>query len=102
MTFEEATALYLRILRDTGHGCTGQNDKDRRRDEVLLVSHTGDIPEAFALLPCVYWLDTVSEPVDLRRRPTTKSSGAAVDLGMPGFPGIAARTLTASANRLER
>jgi hypothetical protein len=40
MTLEEATAQYLRILRNAGHGYAGQNDKDQRRDEVLSMSHT--------------------------------------------------------------
>ena len=68
MTLEEATGQYLRILRNAGHGYAGQNDRDRRRDEVLLVSHTGAIPEDFALLPYLYWLETVSNPEDLRRK----------------------------------
>ena len=68
MTLEEATAQYLRILRNAGHGFAGQNDRDRRRDEVLLMSHTGDIPDDFALLPYLYWLDIVSKPEVLRNK----------------------------------
>lgn len=68
LTVEEATAQYLRILRNAGHGFSGQNDKDRRRDEVLLISHTGQIPADFALLPYLYWLDVYDDPALLRRR----------------------------------
>lgn len=68
LTAEEATARYLRVLRNAGHGFSGQQDKDRRRDEVLLVSHTGDIPNDFALLPFLYWLEILTDPEILRRR----------------------------------
>lgn len=63
---EEATGQYLRILRNAGHGYSGQNDRDRRRDKMLLMSHTG--PDAFALLPYLYWLDVLADPEVLRRK----------------------------------
>jgi hypothetical protein len=68
LTVEEATAQYLRILRNAGHGFSGQSDKDRRRDEVLLISHTGEIQADFALLPYLYWLDVYRDPAALRRK----------------------------------
>jgi hypothetical protein len=67
-SLEDATATYLRVLRNASHGYSGQNDKDRRRDEVLLMSHTGQIPHDFALLPYLYWLDTVANPETLRNK----------------------------------
>lgn len=68
LTLEEATGQYLRILRNAGHGYAGQNDGDRRRDEVLLMSHTGHIPDDFALLPYLYWLDVLADPEVLRQK----------------------------------
>lgn len=66
LTAEQATAQYLRILRNANHGYGGQNDAGRRRDEILLMSHTGDIPDDFALLPYLYWLDVLADPQTLR------------------------------------
>jgi hypothetical protein len=68
MTAEQATAQYLRILRNANHGYGGQNDAGRRRDEVLLMSHTGDIPDDFSLLPYLYWLDVLANPQILRHK----------------------------------
>jgi hypothetical protein len=68
LTVEQATAQYLRILRNANHGYGGQNDAGRRRDEVLLMSHTGEIPDDFALLPYLYWLDMLADPQILRRK----------------------------------
>ncbi len=67
-SLEDATATYLRVLRNASHGYSGQNDKDRRRDEVVLMSHTGQIPHDFALLPYLYWLDTIANPETLRNK----------------------------------
>jgi hypothetical protein len=67
MTRELATAQYLRILRNANHGYGGQNDASRRRDEVLLMSHTGQIPHDFVLLPYLYWLDVLADPQILSR-----------------------------------
>lgn len=67
-SLEDATAAYLRVLRNASHGYSGQNDKDRRRDEVLLMSHTGEIPHDFALLPYLYWLETLAHPETLRNK----------------------------------
>ena len=67
VTIEEATARYLRVLRNANHGFGGKNDSDRRRDEVLLSSHTGDIPDDLTMLPYLYWLDTLAQPETLRQ-----------------------------------
>lgn len=67
VSIEEATARYLRVLRNANHGFGGRNDSGRRRDEVLLSSHTGVIPDDFAMLPYLYWLDTLAQPDVLRR-----------------------------------
>ncbi|WP_405972901.1 hypothetical protein OG496_28335 [Streptomyces sp. NBC_00988] len=67
MTVEQAMGQYLRVLRNAHHGYGGQNDAGRRRDEVLLMSHTGDLPSDFVLLPYLYWLDALADPQRLRR-----------------------------------
>ena len=66
MTPEQAVAQYLRVLRNANHGFSGQNDAGRRRDEILLMSHTGAIPDDFALLPYLYWLHALAEPQIVR------------------------------------
>lgn len=68
LTAEDATSRYLRVLRNAQHGFGGQQNNDRRHDEVLLVSHTGEIPDDFALLPFLYWLEILTDPEILRRR----------------------------------
>ena len=67
MTVEQATGQYLRVLRNAHHGYGGQNDAGRRRDEVLLMSHTGNIPNDLVLLPYLYWLHALAEPQILHR-----------------------------------
>lgn len=67
MTVEQATGQYLRVLRNAHHGYGGQNDAGRRRDEVLLMSHTGNLPNDFVLLPYLYWLHALADPQLLRR-----------------------------------
>jgi hypothetical protein len=65
---DEAVSLYLRVLRNANHGFTGRNDTQRRRDEILLMAHDGDIPGEVALLPYLYWLTTLADPEPLRRQ----------------------------------
>ncbi|MEU9466943.1 hypothetical protein AB0D78_09855 [Streptomyces avermitilis] len=62
VTVEQATGQYLRVLRNAHHGFGGQNDAGRRRDEVLLMSHTGNIPNDLVLLPYLYWLHALADP----------------------------------------
>ncbi|MFC1407376.1 MULTISPECIES: hypothetical protein [Streptacidiphilus] len=70
VSLENATKQYLRVLRNTSHGFGGKDDAGRRRDEVLLMSHTGELPHDFALLPYLYWLDCIANPQRLRTRLT--------------------------------
>jgi hypothetical protein len=68
VSLEGATKQYLRVLRNTSHGFSGKDDAGRRRDELLLMSHTGELPDDFALLPYLYWLDYIANPQRLRQR----------------------------------
>jgi hypothetical protein len=72
LTKEQATARYLRVLRNAIHGFRGRGDADRRRDEVLLAAHDGKVPGDLALLPYLYWLEMLAQPdlsgVRLRHR----------------------------------
>ena len=44
LSFEDAAAMWLRVLRNANHGFRGRQDRDHARDEALLVAHTGAIP----------------------------------------------------------
>ena len=68
LTKEDAVAQYLRILRNAVHGFTGENDSQRRRDEVLLMAHDGNIPGDVSFLPYLYWVDVLLDPSRWRRR----------------------------------
>lgn len=72
VSLERATKQYLRVLRNTSHGFSGKDDAGRRRDELLLMSHTGELPDEFALLPYLYWLDWIGNPQRLRQRPAPR------------------------------
>lgn len=64
---EDAVALYIQLLRNANHGFTPERDADERRDQILLMAHDGDIPGDLALLPYLYWLDTLAHPERLAR-----------------------------------
>ena len=64
---EDAVAQYLRIVRNGSHGFTGENDGQRRRDEILLMTHSGDIPGDVAFLPYLYWLESLTDLTQVRR-----------------------------------
>jgi hypothetical protein len=65
LSHEEAVAAYLRVLRNANHGFTGENDAGRRRDQILLMAHDGDVPDGVALLPYLYWLELLADPTVL-------------------------------------
>jgi hypothetical protein len=66
---EHATAAsrYLRVLRNATHGFSPKDDSERGRDEALLMTHNGDIPDDFALLPYLYWLEMLAAPERLKK-----------------------------------
>lgn len=67
LTKEQAAAQWLRILRNATHGFRGQRDKDEARDEALLMSHTGDVPENLPLLAYLHLLHLLAAPSQLER-----------------------------------
>lgn len=62
----DAVAQYLRVVRNANHGFSGKNDAERRRDEILLMAHDGNVPGDVAFLPYLYWLETLANPEVLR------------------------------------
>jgi hypothetical protein len=67
MSLEAAAAAYLRVLRNAGHAFGSRADQ-QPRDEVLLMSHTGDIPLDLPDLAYLYLLRLLARPEDLRPR----------------------------------
>ncbi len=67
LSIENATAQYLRVVRNAHHGFTGKADAGRPRDNALLLAHDGDVPDGVSLLLYLYWLDLVAHPEALRR-----------------------------------
>ena len=63
--FETAAALYLRALRNGGHGFGGRLG-DAVRDRALLASHNGNIPVALADLIYLYLLRILADPESIR------------------------------------
>ena len=68
MSLEKAAAAaYLRVLHNAGHafgGCPGQ----QARNEVLLMSNSGDIPLDLPELAYRYLFHLLARPQDLRCR----------------------------------
>jgi hypothetical protein len=62
----DAVAQYLRVVRNANHGFSGQNDAERRRDEILLMAHDGNVPGDVAFLAYLYWLEVLANPKLLR------------------------------------
>jgi len=67
MSLEAAAAAYLRVLRNAGHAF-GSRAGQRARDEVLLMSHNGEIPLDLPDLAYLYLLRLLARPEDLRHR----------------------------------
>jgi hypothetical protein len=64
----DAVALYLQLLRNANHGFTPQADANERRDQVLLMTHDGNVPADLAFLPYLYWLESFAHPERFRQR----------------------------------
>jgi hypothetical protein len=67
ISLEKATATYLRVLRNAGHAFGGRPGQ-QARDEVLLMSHNGDLPVDLPDLAYLYLLRLLARPYDLQRR----------------------------------
>jgi hypothetical protein len=65
---DRAVALYLRLLRNAGHGFAGKHDQAQMRDKALMTSHNGSIPYYLADLAYLYLLRLVTQPSHLGRR----------------------------------
>jgi hypothetical protein len=66
LTPAEATAQYIKILRDSTHGHGSNRANQVVRTNALLTHHNGQIPHDLALLGYLYLLDLINRPADLR------------------------------------
>jgi hypothetical protein len=65
-------AAYLRVLRNANHGFSGENDAGKRRDQILLLSHDGNLPLGVAFLPYLFWIEALADPTRLFARLASK------------------------------
>jgi len=65
---DHATASWLRMLRNAGHGFS--NTKERQQDAVLLAAHNGRVPHDLPDLAYLYLLDLLTHPTKLQSQPT--------------------------------
>ncbi len=63
---EDATAQYLKVLRNATHGHGGKG-KSVDLTAALLAHHDGEVPHDIGLLAYLYLLDMVVNPERLRR-----------------------------------
>lgn len=68
LPLEKAAASYLYVLRNATHGYGGKNDASRRRNDALLASHSGDLPDDLPMLAYLYALTLVLDPSGLYLR----------------------------------
>ena len=66
LALEEATARYLKVLRDATHGHGGKG-KAALETAALLAHHNGEVPHEIGLLAYLYLLDMLLNPDRLRR-----------------------------------
>ena len=66
LTPEQATAQYLKVLRDATHGHGGKG-KAMGQTAALLAHHDGEVPHDIGLLAYLYLLDMIANPERLRR-----------------------------------
>lgn len=64
---ESAAALWLRVLRNAGHGFGSRSSGAKARDDALLVAHDGSVPTDLPDLPYLYLLQLLARPELLRR-----------------------------------
>ena len=62
MSFEEAAARYLRVVRNGHHGFTPSARYETRQRQILLSAHTGEVGAAIVFLPYLYWLFILAHP----------------------------------------
>jgi hypothetical protein len=66
LSAEDATAQYLKVLRNATHGHGGKG-KTVDQTAALLAHHDGEVPHDIGLLAYLYLLDMVANPARLRR-----------------------------------
>ena len=67
VSLADATALWLRVLRNAGHSFD-RASKTRDRDEALLLAHGGSLPHELPDLAWLYLLRLLARPERLRGR----------------------------------
>jgi hypothetical protein len=65
---EDATARYLKVLRDATHGHGSDRESTKVITDALLAHHDGDIPHDVGLLGYLYLLDVLLHPERVRQR----------------------------------
>ncbi len=70
VTRASAAAMYLRVLRNSGHsfGSSGGRQLRSEHDRALLISHDGKLPVDLPDLAYLYFLRLLARPEDLRHR----------------------------------
>lgn len=66
LSAEDATAQYLKVLRNATHGHGGKG-KAVDQTAALLAHHDGDVPHDIGLVAYLYLLDMIANPERLRR-----------------------------------
>lgn len=67
LSFEDAAAEYIRVLRNATHGHGSNREGARLKTDALLAHHDGSFHHDLALLGYLYLLDMLSHPENLRR-----------------------------------
>jgi hypothetical protein len=68
LSLEEATARYLKVLRDATHGHGSDKESAKAMTDALLAHHDGDIPHDVGLLGYLYLLEVLMHPERVRQR----------------------------------
>jgi hypothetical protein len=68
LSLEEATARYLKVLRDATHGHGSDKESTKAMTDALLAHHDGEIPHDVGLLGYLYLLDVLMHPERVRQR----------------------------------
>lgn len=68
LSVEDATARYLKVLRDATHGHGSDREASKAITDALLAHHNGHIPHDVGLLGYLYLLDLLMHPDRVRGR----------------------------------
>lgn len=66
MSVDDATARYLKLLRDATHGHGADKESTRAMTAALLAHHDGHVPHDVGLIAYLYLLDVLANPGRLR------------------------------------